>query len=489
VSGRVALITIAILAGLAPAASAQTPVTAGPGTNPRIAVDSRGAGHLAWINVTANTSTFRYCKLAPTARACASPFSFSNGDQDVDGGHPLVASDQRVLLVEARGVSPSISKLLWTSINGGANFSGPTQIGTLGNNGGGIAGRALLAPAGALGLGAESILTIGEVAGVEAPFQATGTEAGTASAAANLAPNVGADIALQGNRLVAVLGEFPQLRWSRYAGPVPATLDTLNDAANWSAPETIGPRSDANTELSLTSGPSGIYLGYAVTAGAGAANFVMRRFTGSGWGAPTVVARNATGPDLFQDPTGRLHALWSESSALRYRSATSTANTAFGAARTLVTGDNFAFKRLAVNAAGNGWAVWVGSQGVRGVPLTSATTYTGPTRAVQTTGFGGAYTLGVPRRCVSPGQRFRVTLTWRRQRRKGNLFVKVRRSDFYLGSRVIKRDTSVPYVHTYRVTVTQRPGSTITLRARAFIKVRRGKEPKKSIRTRVRVCG
>ena len=488
-SSRVVLTTLVAFSLLAPAAFAQTPLTAGPGTYPRVAVDSRGTGHLAWINSVGNTSTFRYCKLAPAARACASPFSFANGDQDVDGGHPLLASDQRVLLVEARGVSPNITKLLWTSTNGGASFSGPTQIGTLGNNGGGIAGRALLAPAGALGLGAESILTIGEVAGIEAPFQATGTEAGTSSAAASLAPNVGADIALQDNTLIAVLGDFPELRWSRYAGPVPATLDTLNDAGNWSTPETIGPRSDANTELSLASGPGGIHLGYAVAAGAGQANFVVRRFTGSGWGEPTVVARNASGPDLFQDPSGRLHALWAETSGLRYRYATSTANTAWSAPQTLVTGETFAFKRLAVNAAGNGWAVWVGGQGVRAVPLSRATVYTGPTRGVQSTGFGGAFTLGVPRRCVSPGQRFRVTLTWRKQRRKGNLFVKVRRSDFYLGSRVIKRDTSVPYVHTYRVTVTQRPGSTITLRARAFIKVRRGKEPKKSIRTRIRVCG
>jgi hypothetical protein len=89
---------------------------------------------------------------------------------------------------------------------------------------------------------------------------------------------------------------------------------------------------------------------------------------------------------------------------------------------------------------------------------------------------------------VSAGQRFRVTLTWKRQKRKANLFVKVRRSDFYLGSRVVKADTRVPFVHTYSVRVTQEPGSTITLRARAFIKVKRGKSPKKSIRAKVRVC-
>jgi hypothetical protein len=38
-------------------------------------------------------------------------------------------------------------------------------------------------------------------------------------------------------------------------------------------------------------------------------------------------------------------------------------------------------------------------------------------------------------------------------------------------------------------TNTQRPGSTISLRARAFIKVKRGKSPKKSIRAKVRICG
>jgi len=159
------------------------------------------------------------------------------------------------------------------------------------------------------------------------------------------------------------------------------------------------------------------------------------------------------------------------------------------APQTVVTGESFAFPRLAVNASGNGWAVWGSGANVRGVPLTrAAAVYDGPTRGVRTSGFGATYTLGVPRGCLAPGQRFRVTLTWKRQKRKGNLFVKVRRSDFYLGSRVVKVDTKVPFVHTYNVTVRQRPGSTITLRARAFIKVKRGRSPKKSIRAKVRVC-
>jgi hypothetical protein len=490
VSGRISIATIAVCCALTSSAAAATPVTTGPGSYPHVAVDAAGAGHVTWIHSVPSTDTFHYCKLQAGAKACAAPFAFANGDQDVDGGYALLPPDGRVLLVEARGVSPARAKLLWTSADGGASFSGPSQIGTLASNGAGISGRALYAPAGALGLGAESIMTIGELSGVDAPFQATGTTPGTAPEAANLVPNVSADIALQGDSLIAALGDFPLLQWSRYAGPVPATLESLNAAANWTPPAPVGPRSAANTETSLVSGPGGVFLGYAVDSSPGFADFVVRGFTGGGWGPPTVVAANASRPDLHEDPSGRLHALWSDTSGLHYRYTTDAGNTVWSAPQTVATGDNFAFARLAVNGDGNGWAVWAGNGGVRAVPLSRSATslYSGPTRGVKDSGFGATYTLGVPRNCVSAGQRFRVTLTWKRQKRKGNLFVKVRRSDFYLGSRVVKVDTRVPFVHTYRVTVTQRPGSTITLRARAFIKVKRGKSPKKSVRAKVRVC-
>jgi hypothetical protein len=491
VSNRIPLATIAVCCGLASPASAATPFSAGPGSFPGVAVDSAGAGHVTGIESVGNTSTFHYCRLPPGGTACTAPFAFADGEQDTDGGYALLPPDGRVLLVEARGVAPSRAKLLWTSSDGGASFSGPTQIGTLAEAGGGIAGRALHVPAGALGLGSESIMTIGQLSGVTAPFQATGAVPATSSEAADLAPNVSADIALQGDSLIAVLGDFPTLQWTRYAGPVPATPETLNAAANWTPPEPVGARSPANTEVSLVSGPGGLYVGYAVDAGGGSADFVVRRFTGAGWGPTSVVAGSASMPDLHQDPAGRLHALWADSSGLHYRYTTNAANTAWSAPQTVASGESFAFPRLAVNAAGNGWAVWAGGMAVRAVPLSrgAPSSYSGPTRRVIANGFGATYTLGVPRRCVSVGQRFRATLTWKRQRRKGNLFVKVRRSDFYLGSRVVKVDRSVPFVHTYRVAVTSPPGSTITLRARAFIKVKRGTSPKKSIRARLRVCG
>ncbi len=488
--GRISLASIAVCCALASPASSATPVTTGPGTHPQVAVDATGAGYVTWIHSVAAASTFRYCKLPAAAKACTAPFSFADAQRDEDGGYPLLAPGGRVLLVEARGVAPNRVKLLWSSSDGGATFSGPTQIGTFAANGGNIAGRALYAPVGAIGLAAESIMTIGEIAATTAPFQATGTTAGTSPAVADLTPNVSADIALQGPALIAVLGDFVSVKSSIYIGPIPATLASLNAPASWSPPATIGPRSGANLETSLVSGPGGVYLGYAVpSATPGFADFVMRRAGGAGWGPPTVVAAKASKPDLHEDPSGRLHALWTDTAGLHYRYTTNAANTVWSAPQTIATGVSFGFPRLAVNADGKGWAVWGDGTNVQAVPLSKVvSTYSGATRPTTSSGFGGTYNLRVPKGCVSPGQRFRVTLTWKRQKRKGNLFVKVRRSDFYLGSRVLRRDTKAPYVHTYTVAVTQAPGSNITLRARAFIKVRRGTSPKKSIRATVRVC-
>jgi hypothetical protein len=101
---------------------------------------------------------------------------------------------------------------------------------------------------------------------------------------------------------------------------------------------------------------------------------------------------------------------------------------------------------------------------------------------------GATIDFGLPKACVQPGQTFRVTLRWKRQRRKGNRFVKVTRADFYIGTRRVRIDRRAPFVQTLRVTAGARRGSTITVRARAFIKVKRGKAPKKSIRSTIKVC-
>jgi hypothetical protein len=76
--------------------------------------------------VETTSSTLQYCKVPATATACTAPFSYADADQDVVGGYALLPGVGRVLLVDARGVSPTIRKLLWTSADGGASFGGPT---------------------------------------------------------------------------------------------------------------------------------------------------------------------------------------------------------------------------------------------------------------------------------------------------------------------------------------------------------------------------
>lgn len=148
-----------------------------------------------------------------------------------------------------------------------------------------------------------------------------------------------------------------------------------------------------------------------------------------------------------------------------------------------------AFKDAAGNPATASVAVTVGPP-VKGAPPVPTPTTRPPSavRSTTTSVSGAKITLGTPNRCVAPGSTFRVTLTWKKQKRKGNRFVKVRRADFYIGSRRVKIDTEAPFTQTLKVTASTRKGSTVTVKARAYIKVTHGKSPTKSIRTTLEVC-
>jgi hypothetical protein len=75
-----------------------------------------------------------------------------------------------------------------------------------------------------------------------------------------------------------------------------------------------------------------------------------------------------------------------------------------------------------------------------------------------------------------------------KRKRKGNRFVTVARVDFYLGSRRLTVDRRAPFVKRYRIVATQSRGSVVNIRARAFVKVRRGRAPTTSLRAAIRVC-
>ena len=56
-----------------------------------------------------------------------------------------------------------------------------------------------------------------------------------------------------------------------------------------------------------------------------------------------------------------------------------------------------------------------------------------------------------PAACVKRGSTFKATLTWKKKKRKGNLFVKVAKADFYIGTKIVKTDRVAPFTQTLTV--------------------------------------
>jgi hypothetical protein len=109
-----------------------------------------------------------------------------------------------------------------------------------------------------------------------------------------------------------------------------------------------------------------------------------------------------------------------------------------------------------------------------------------PTQTASLPG-GGSATISGPTTCVRPGGSFTATLKWKRSKKKGSRLIKVRRTDFYIDRKRVKIDRRAPFRQ--KLTVKKlKPGTTHTLRARAFIKVKRGKGPTKSLRVKFAVC-
>jgi hypothetical protein len=144
------------------------------------------------------------------------------------------------------------------------------------------------------------------------------------------------------------------------------------------------------------------------------------------------------------------------------------------------------FKDLAGNAATASISVIVNAP-----PVVKAPPPVIPPKPIKTTTAsvpGAKINLGVPNTCVKAGSTFKVTLTWKKQKRKGNKFVKVRRADFYIGSKRVKIDKKAPFTQTLTVKAGTKAGSTVTVKARAYVKVTKGKSPTKSISSKIKVC-
>lgn len=521
---------LALLATAGPAVAA-TPFTAGTGSDPDVAVTPNGTAFVAY-NV-GSPHRMEVCRVPRGADACDSvqTLSFPSGAGAEAAGEPQVfaVNDSKIVVVGACwqcGAGGATDRLYrFVSTDGGASFSTGTEIGQ-------PSGGSTAFPDGNTqtdwreDLDGGTLVSVrgGRVGAYSSP---THTEMVTFASGIQYRPSV-ARVPGTG-RAVAVASDLGVIRFGYTNPAVPSpTRAQLVNPGTWTTGVQLSASGITAQEPSLASGPSGLFVGYQRVL---PDQFLVQKFDPATNTFGPAVAIQGTNPIdssvqypyLFQDPAGRLHGIWralTDPRRLRYTVSTD-GGTSFAAARTLVSGETVLDPQLAVASDGYGVAAYetVGGTTVRVVrldplvddgsapggttPGTAPTTppadplvvgypgprYPGPSRTVSTTVPGAKLTLAVPKGCVRPGQSFSITLRWKKQRRKGNLFVKIRRVDFFEAAKLRLRDRKVPFRYTFKIKASQQPGSSVTVRARAFIKVKRGKGPKKSIRATVKVCG
>jgi hypothetical protein len=345
--GRVSALAgvlVALAASLPGTVHAAVPITIGQGFAPGVAVDPAGTAYVAWYGPESTTNTLRFCRVPRGAAGC-----------DVGGviaapgttlTRPFVhVVGSTVLVVSYRyGLSgPNFDRIyLFTSTDGGATFDGGREIGTVPFN------DAAIGPGVAVSFATDAV-TQGELY-ERAPLDGSPAPAQRATLSTDH-PYSGTVALLDANTpLVAFADANGNAQFRRYAGS-----GDPNDAANWTPAQDIG----HDEYMHLASGPSGLFL-KGRTAGR---TLEVRRFNGSTFG-PGVNLPEGTGElpqsHLFQDRSGRLHAVWPriDVDGTRLYYATSDDGVAWLSGLMLTGPDGIARMRVATAADHVGVAVW-----------------------------------------------------------------------------------------------------------------------------------
>lgn len=142
------------------------------------------------------------------------------------------------------------------------------------------------------------------------------------------------------------------------------------------------------------------------------------------------------------------------------------------------------FKDLSGNTGEATLTVSAGAPAIAASPPAPRSTSVTTTKKVS----GVSIQLTRPRACMKAGGSFTATLSFKRSKKKGSKKVKITRVEFYIDKKRVKTDKKDPFRQ--RLTVRKlKAGSKHELRARAWIKVSKGKKtPKKSITTSFSVC-
>jgi hypothetical protein len=359
---RLLLAAAALVMLAAAPASAATPFTAGTGTDPAIAVGSDGTGHAVWAAKTGDNSQVGYCRMTAGSAACnrAELLDFGASTAAQSTGQPMVFTPApgKVVIVAGCWQCPTgitDRTYRWISTDNGASFGPAAQIGS-------------------------GIETNGMGAWLDTPGLWVGASGARAKAAKSddldgveyapgtlfvYSPSV---VRVPGtDKLVAATNDLDTVKYGVYTGSG-TTTDSINNVVNWQINKTLAAPEADDSETHLTDGPNGVFLSYLWFV-PNDNHLGLRRFDAATntFGAPVYIEGgdpiddySLDYPYTFQDPAGRIHAVWRtlyDGQRLRYR-VSNTAGTSFTAAANLATKETFNNLRVAAAGDAEGFAIW-----------------------------------------------------------------------------------------------------------------------------------
>jgi hypothetical protein len=508
-----ATLSALVLCALLPTpAHAGAPFTIAPaGQQPHGVIEPvTGTLHAVWLDSVAGVNVVHYCQVVRGATACSAPQDLAAFPDAIPLGQPYISRDAATgaLTVTAQRYGAQ-DTLAWRSTTGGASWSAAGRIynrsaqtdegrpqaspqaGQLlfpssGTNSRRVYSAALDGSEGAPGLGSDTAnLPAGSVPYLE--YGMTAAAVGASGGAVAVATSLDT-------------GYF----WTLAPGTDPSLV------GNWSAsPTAIG--AARNTELA--SGPGGTFL-VSNEQSSTFANPQVRRFSGGTFTPPVTVDTVGRAFDLRAGTVAGHVALSYVRGTSGYLYVARSIDNGATFTTTAVAGDTFnTTPDLALADDDRGFVIWRSDAGaVRVADLTTVAvpgtvpvpvpvpvpstgpgptggTYTGPTHGTTTTIPEGTATFGAPQACVQPGQTFKVTLSVKRKKLKKGFVLRVTRVDFYIGATIVKVDRKAPFAQRLTLQASATRGATIRLRARAYLKVRKGKKvPKRSAYTTINVC-
>lgn len=331
------LVGVLLAIGVATPASAAKPFNLGIGNQPGVAVGASGEAHVAWKRETPAGDVLEYCRVAKGKRRCAIRRTLSLGGRTTTGDAIVLSPRRHVVYLLVAG-SASEPAALFMSINDGAIFAGPYDLGELA----GI--RAVV-----LGPG-NGFTVMTDFFGVSvARYLYNGY--GPAQPTVDLGSGRERTLGKLGGRPVALFIENERLRTFR-----PGSGDQ-NNPATW----TEGPGIGRTASVAAAAGRRGLWVAYTQIRSFHR-DIKVRRLNGYRWGRVRTINRgeDPLWVELEQGRSGFV-AAWVNSTGTRVRYSTSRSGTRWSRVRTLFGGHEPEEIRFALGRRG-GWMVWDGNE-------------------------------------------------------------------------------------------------------------------------------